>query len=102
MAREQGRLCLRLTVSAHGAIGHETSVAELRKCRIECVQRTPTRLECVDGIGGKRKARTPVLHEHAGGRKHDARSEFPIERLDIGNTEPGRVCSAHPYRINWT
>ncbi len=46
--------------------------------------------------GSKREAGAAVLHQHASSRQHDARTEFPIERLDVGDDQARGIRRAHP------
>ena len=99
---EQRGLRLRLAIAAHGAIGDDAAVREHRERRIERVERQPAGRERIQRARFERKAGAAILHQYAGRGQHDARAEFPIERLDVGNDEPGRVGGAHPHRVAFT
>ena len=96
MAREHRSLRLRLAIAAHGPVGDHAAISEHRERRIEGVERQPAGLERIQGTGVERKARAPILHQHAGPGQHHAGAEFPVERLEVGDDETGGVGGADP------
>ena len=100
--RSQRGLRLRLAIAAHGAIGKDAAVREHRERRIERMERQPAGRQRIQRARFERKAGAAILHEYAGRGQYDAGAEFPIERLDVGNDEPGRVGGAHPHRVPFT
>ena len=64
--------------------------------RIERVERPAAGRQSVQRLGVERETRAAVLHQHAGCRQHAAGTEFPIERLDVGDDEARCIRRAHP------
>src|SRR5689334_20542151 len=91
VAREDGRLALRLTVAAHSAVGDDPTIFEDCKRRVERMEWSAARRERIERLRVKRKARAAVLHYEARRRQHASGTELPIERLDVGNNKPARV-----------
>src|SRR5262249_45409298 len=102
MAREYSRLALRLTVATHGAIGDDATILEHGERRIKRVKGATTGGKRINRLWVERETCSAVLHHDAGRRQNTARAEFPIQRLNIRNDEPARICRAHPDGIAFT
>src|SRR3546814_12427015 len=85
VTREDGGLGLRLAVSAHGAINHDTSIVEQGERRLDRVEGLPPRHQGLTCPLVEPAARTPVLPGDPGRRHHHARAPLPAEALDAAD-----------------
>src|SRR5215208_7421423 len=63
------------------------------------MERLAAGLERVQRALLEREARAAVLHQYTCARQDAGGAELPIERLNVGDDEAGRIRRAHPDRV---
>src|SRR5262249_24068180 len=99
MKRKHRCLTLRLSVTAHCAIGDDPPILEAGERRLWSVEWTAAGRDRFDRLRIKVESGAAVLHDNACSRQHTARTELPIKRLDVGDDDSARIRGAHPDGI---
>ena len=87
-ARDEGRLRLRLALSAHRAVDEARASVDEVHGRDQGVRRLLARRQAIHVAGVEREERAPVLKKDAGVARDHARAEFPVETLDQRHRVP--------------